>query len=89
MSLNRLIAEAVVLGGGKHQCAELGHVWITEGGRACPRGGYWMSQTVYVCKSCGEWDYGDKGGPGYRDCYDEGPCSYTCSADDASDVTPR
>ena len=37
MSLNRLIAEASALAGGKHQCAELGHDWQSEGGRRCPR----------------------------------------------------
>jgi hypothetical protein len=26
------------------------------------------SQTVYVCRSCGEYDYGNKGGPAETDC---------------------
>ena len=88
MRLERLIAEAVVLGGGKHQCAELGHDWISEGGRACPRGAPMMSQAVYVCRACGWEDYGEKGGPGHRDCYDLGPCSFACSENDAKVNAP-
>ena len=80
MSLDRLIAEAVVLGGGQHQCAALGHVWIALGGRQCPRGAAMESQTVYVCQSCGWEDYGEPGGPGHRDCFDLGPCDYRCEA---------
>jgi hypothetical protein len=82
MSISRLIAEAVVLGGGKHQCAELGHDWISEGGRQCPRSTDLYSpncsQTVYVCRACGWEDYGEKGGPAYRECYELGPCSLSC-----------
>jgi hypothetical protein len=58
------------------------HVWRTEGGRACPfheaaaeknldspcgHAGY-ASQAVYRCQACGEWDYGEEGGPGWEDC---------------------
>jgi hypothetical protein len=82
LSFSRLIAEAAVLAGGEHQCAALGHVWITEGGRQCPRATAEheppVSQTVYVCQSCGEEDYGQPGGPGHRDCFIEGPCSHRC-----------
>lgn len=83
MSLDRLIAEASVLAGGRHQCAELGHDWVTEGGRQCPRSTDLYtpncSQSVYVCRACGWEDYGEKGGPGYRDCFINGPCSHACS----------
>ncbi len=82
MSLNRLIAEASVLAGGQHQCAELGHDWQPEGGRPCPRSSDEYqgncSQTVYVCASCGEIDYGEPGGPAHRECIIEGPCLSIC-----------
>jgi hypothetical protein len=82
MTLNRLIAEAVVLGGGKHQCAELGHDWETQGGRQCPYAtdeyNLNCSQSVYVCRACGCEDYGEEGGPGYQDCHVDGPCSFAC-----------
>lgn len=78
MSLNRLIAEASVLAGGQHQCAVLGHVWETTGGRQCPRGAAAASQLVYECKSCGQVDYGEAGGPGHIDCYVYGPCTDAC-----------
>lgn len=78
MNLFRLIAEARVLAGGAHQCAALGHVWKTTGGRMCPRGdqngGGPCSQAIYECESCGQEDYGEPGGPGFRDCYVLGPC---------------
>lgn len=82
MSLNRLLAEATALAGGKHECAELGHDWITEGGRQCPLSTEEYtpncSQSVYVCRACGWEDYGESGGPGHRDCYVDGPCSWAC-----------
>ena len=81
-SLTRLIAEAEVLAGGKHQCAELGHDWVSEGGRRCPRATDFAeppcSQTVYVCRACGCEDYGEVGGPGHKECYVMGPCSFAC-----------
>lgn len=48
-------------------CARNGHAWETDGGRACPRGCSW-SQASYVCRRCGEQDYGYPGGPGHADC---------------------
>lgn len=65
--LQRLIKEAVqtVLRPG---CELNGHDWVSEGGRSCPMGADGCSQAVYVCRSCGEHDYGDKGGPGEDDC---------------------
>jgi hypothetical protein len=67
-SLTRLIAEAQVLAGGQHQCAELGHDWLSAGGRRCPRAPDHTepncSQAVYTCRACGWVDYGEVGGPG-------------------------
>lgn len=78
-----------MLAGGKHQCAVLGHVWKSAGGRLCPRGdpmgGGRCSQTVYECSSCGFEDYGEPGGPGYRDCYRLGPCDSSCSPEPQGD----
>lgn len=78
MTLARLIAEAQVLAGGKHQCEVLGHIWVSDGGRQCPRATDLYeprcSQTVYVCSSCEAEDYGEVGGPGFRDCFQNGPC---------------
>lgn len=57
-SLERLIAEAVVLAGGEHQCPVLGHRWVFIGGAncGCPDGG--CSIPVHECE-CGDCDYGD------------------------------
>jgi hypothetical protein len=84
VTLSRLLAEAQVLAGGEHQCAVLGHVWQSEGGRQCPRATDdhepRCSQTVYVCGSCDLEDYGEKGGPAYRECFTEGPCRPECES---------
>lgn len=67
----RLIAEAQVLAGGEHQCAVLGHLWKSIGGRACPfhEHGCGNSQAVHECESCGDIDYGERHGePGYDWC---------------------
>jgi hypothetical protein len=69
--LQHLIAEAVALGGGD-LCAA-GHDWRCAGGRACPHGRAGCSQTVYQCARCGEYDYGEPGGPGWRDCHEHQP----------------
>ena len=58
---------------------EAGHDWQSIGGRACPyadenlaafctRSQAHRTQTVYRCGRCGEWDYGERGGPGHADC---------------------
>lgn len=66
--LKHLIAEAVALAGG-NLCAS-GHEWESEGGRGCPKyENAGCSQTVYVCTRCGEYDYGDKGGPSHHECF--------------------
>lgn len=68
--LEHLIAEAAALAGGD-LCAS-GHEWVPDGGRTCPRYATTVcSQTVYVCARCGEYDYGYKGGPAYRECFVE------------------
>ena len=66
-SLDHLVAEARSLAN-DHPC-ERAHVWESVGGRGCPRD--WdvnCSQTVYQCVRCGEYDYGDNGGPGHKEC---------------------
>lgn len=77
-TLQQLIGAAMALAG-DHPCSVLGHDWKSAGGRACPHydtekecGG---SQAVYECARCPEIDYGDPGGPGYRDCFEMGPCN--------------
>jgi hypothetical protein len=79
--LQRLIAEAEVLAGGKHQCAVLGHKWKSHGGRGCPfhDEGCGDGQAVEVCESCGDVDYGTEPGyPGFEYCksknFDCGGC---------------
>lgn len=82
MTLERLIAEAQVLAGGAHPCHVLGHLWVSIGGRRCPRAtAEWeprCSQTVYQCSACDDVDYGEPGGPAHRECMVEGPCSERC-----------
>lgn len=57
---------------GSPACAAGRHQWASIGGRACPHpediGGGFCSQTVYVCQTCGDTDYGYRGGPGHADC---------------------
>ena len=70
-SLLHLAAEARGLAN-DHPCTR-GHAWATDGGRQCPHAdddqeGCGGSQTVYRCTRCGEYDYGDPGGPGHADC---------------------
>jgi len=52
-------------------CEKHGHAWESAGGRQCPRGCTY-SQTYYVCRRCGEDDYGDRGGPAHADCFGNG-----------------
>jgi len=49
------------------------HNWIDQGGRRCPKDiepEWTCSQTVYQCSECEEYDYGEEGGPGYKQCKD-------------------
>lgn len=61
--LQALVAEAVSLGGGHHDCLVLGHAWVFKGGCNCgcelPDGDGCCSVPVYRCSSCGDYDYGD------------------------------
>ena len=52
------------------KCAFLGHYWVSEGGRACPKLWEDCSQTIYICARCGEGDYGQEGGPSWKECND-------------------
>jgi hypothetical protein len=60
-ALDRLIAEASVLAGGKHPCAILGHAWVFSGGAGCSCESVrdCCSVPVYECEACGDCDYGD------------------------------
>lgn len=70
-ALEALIAEARGLAN-DHPCATSGHVWEWSGGRACPNRDdlEWVecSMSVFVCVRCGSVDYGERGGPGDREC---------------------
>lgn len=80
----RAIRRTVVAFGLVHPCA-FGHLWVTAGGRPCPRrhvddqGRF--SQTVFRCARCPVYDYGEPGGPGYENCYTDGPCHDSCVVD--------
>lgn len=50
------------------------HIWESDGGRACPRfDQHQCSQTVYRCARCGEYDYGQAGGPAHDECHNGCP----------------
>lgn len=68
VTLRYLISEATALAGGDTCLA--GHDWRSEGGRPCPRGFGRCSQTVYRCARCGDYDYGEPGGPAWEECRD-------------------
>ena len=62
---------------GSEACRAGLHQWFSIGGRGCPHpqdigshsiGG--CSQAVYECATCGDTDYGERGGPGWADCRD-------------------
>jgi hypothetical protein len=80
--LRGLIADARSLAN-DHPCASTGHLWESDAGRACQRGGWGASQAVYRCARCAVFDYGEPGGPGHADCYVRGPCSIHCDEADA------
>lgn len=55
---------------GSDACRAGKHQWESEGGRACPHGlDDNCGQAVYRCAVCGSYDYGEGGGPGDLDCY--------------------
>lgn len=71
LTLQSLIKQATTYG--SEACRQGKHTWNTEGGRTCPKGIYEereeCSQTVYVCAVCGVYDHGERGGPGYKECF--------------------
>lgn len=67
-SLQSLIKEAS-MELGSDACKVGKHQWEPDGGRACPHDlSNECSQAVYRCAVCGQYDYGENGGPGSRDC---------------------
>ncbi|WP_155419921.1 hypothetical protein [Burkholderia gladioli] len=68
--LTELIAEARGLAN-DHPCTTSGHAWDMDGGRSCPKNLGHCSQPVFRCARCGEWDYGNPGGPGHHFCFSE------------------
>jgi len=66
--LARLISDASTILG-SDACREGKHDWTTEGARSCPDDiDAPCSQAVYRCRTCGDYDYGERGGPGHADC---------------------
>lgn len=66
LTLQQLVALARL----EHPCSQ-GHDWQTDGARGCLAEGVegcQGSQMVYRCTRCGDWDYGEPGGPGAADC---------------------
>ncbi len=59
---------------GSEACREGRHQWASIGGRACPHpqeiGRGRCSQAVYECATCGDTDYGERGGLAWADCRD-------------------
>lgn len=55
---------------GSEACRAGRHQWQSEGGRGCPHDhdSGTCGQAVYVCTTCGAYDYGERGGPGHADC---------------------
>lgn len=54
---------------GSTDCEDGRHQWVSNGGRACPHNlTDNCSQAAYECSVCGEFDYGEDGGPGEADC---------------------
>lgn len=67
VSLHELIREAGMFGSAA--CDAGKHTWVSAGGRRCPKDlTDDCSQGVYRCTSCGDYDYGEVGGPGATDC---------------------
>lgn len=67
-TLSNLITAAVQLGGTDDMVSHNARLWQMEGGRACPLGWGDCSQPVFVDIKTGEYDYGQRGGPGHADC---------------------
>lgn len=68
-ALAHLIKHAKAEARPQFPCDVDAHLWVAEGGRACRMGAEGCSQAVYVCKVCGETDYGiGADSPGETDC---------------------
>lgn len=67
--LERLIEQGKAIAGYPVSCTSIGHNWVSFGGRECPKGAFRCSQAAYKCERCGEYDYGDDGGPAYQECF--------------------
>lgn len=65
--LAELITAAVQLAG-EDAVSNGARLWKSEGGRACPLGWGGCSQPVYVDLKTGEYDFGERDGPGHSDC---------------------
>jgi len=66
-TLDNLITAAMQLAGNEN----VSHnrvIWQQEGGRSCPIGWEDCSQAVYIDVATGDYDYGERGGPGWTDC---------------------
>jgi len=67
VSIQRLIDEAAHLAGNPHPCSlPQGHRWEFTGARACSDCD--GEQSVYQCSRCGQFDYGERGGPAWDEC---------------------
>ena len=64
---------------GSEACRAGRHQWRSDGGRGCPHDdgdNGCCGQAVYVCTTCGETDYGHRGGPGHADCVATSGCDH-------------
>jgi hypothetical protein len=68
-ALLSIIASASAEARPRLACDDDDHFWVSDGGRCCPMGAEGCSQSVYVCKVCGVYDYGrGANSPGQIDC---------------------
>lgn len=64
-----------------------GHDWESVGGRGCTKElDVDCSQTVFQCRRCNAWDYGERGGPGHMEC--ETHCRHGLIRYPARDIEP-
>lgn len=63
---------------GRDACRAGKHRWEGEGGRGCPHDddNANCGQAVYRCTLCGQYDYGEPGGPGANDCATARTCEW-------------
>ncbi len=66
-ALQDLIDDAVALAS-PNETLHGGRMWRSEGGRSCPIGWDHCSQPVFVDVRTGDYDYGERGGPGHAAC---------------------